>query len=146
MGTIVRTLVLLLLLQSSAFAQPMIGRVLFDSGAFVCNGQTLIRYWWNKEERMVKVYKVGLWLGMSYKGIADFGTGVRRLSDEGVLAIVGWDHYMDPVAPSNWTENFAPNWIEIAPGDGIYLYSNCSSGLASGHPNAHVVVTIWRSY
>lgn len=112
-----------------------------DTGLFPCDLTSKDVYWFN-EGPAIKVKQVTVWLGLRINGKADMAVCVYRLTDGTILSCVGWDRYSNPTGLHQWTQNFAPDYINLETEDGLGLQASCS-GLNSITKQGHVVVKFW---
>lgn len=120
------------------------GETVFNTGPFDCEGgdRTRVLEWRNPGPEPMRLKKLSIWMGMSRRGIADYEGTVRRISDGALVSWFAWDHYGEPNGPHTLVQDFAPDWIELAPGDGLRLFSWCDDfgKRVQGH---HVVGAWW---
>jgi hypothetical protein len=120
------------------------GRAVLDTGSFACDGAMRTSRWTNGEGKPLYIRKAALWAGMSYNGKADYDGSLYRESDGSLVVHFAWDHYANPSQPHTITQDFSPNWMELAAGDSLMLHSWCQR-IAGKETEGHHVVTIWWS-
>jgi len=120
------------------------GKAVVSTGAFQCDGVLRVTRWRN-DEGMLYLRKASLWAGMSYNGKADYDGSVYKESDGSLVVHFPWDHYGNPSAPHVITQDFSPNWIELAPGDALVLHSWCKRVGGGRDPQGAHVLSIWWS-
>jgi len=101
------------------------GAKVFDTGVFVCDAQPHVLEWRNPTGAPLRLKKLAIWMGMGRKGIADYEGTVYRISDGSLVASFAWDHYGEPNGPHTLVQDFAPDWMDLAAGDGLRLWSWC---------------------
>ena len=121
------------------------GRAVLNTGAFDCDGTLRATRWTNEEGKSLFVRKATLWAGMSYNGKADYDGAVYRESDGSLVVHFAWDHYGNPSEPHTITQDFSPDWMELAPGDSLVLHSWCRRVNGGRTPQGHHVGSIWWS-
>jgi hypothetical protein len=116
-----------------------------DSGPFLCSGPSASTTWINNSATTMYVRQAQVWMGMSTAGKGDYPVNVKRISDNSFLAITGWDHYAEPTGLHQLTMNYAPDYMAIAPGDGLILTYDCTKAAGTTQPNllGHVSVQLW---
>jgi hypothetical protein len=70
---------------------------------------------------------------------------VYRESDGSLVVHFPWDHYGNPSAPHVITQDFAPDWLELAAGDSLVLHSWCTRIGGGRTPEGAHVLSIWWS-
>lgn len=123
--------------------QELKSLVALDSGPFTCPAAVATQSWTNTTDATMYVRIAQIWMGMTKAGVADYWTHATRMSDGAVLAIVGWDHYKDPDGLHQWAMNYQPDFMSIAPGDGIVLTYDCNVATSQPTLRGHVSLTIW---
>ena len=115
---------------------------MLNTGAFDCNGKLRSTRWTNTEATKY-IRKAALWAGMTYNGKADYDGAVYRESDGSLVVQFAWDHYGNPREPHTVTQDFSPDWMELATGDTLLLHSWCQRVAGGSPPQGAHVVTIW---
>lgn len=101
--------------------------------------------WTNKTDKTLRIWQIQVWMGMDIMGKGDFWYRLTRESDGSILSMTNWDHYRDPTGLHMVHMDYAPNWFDLKPEDGLLL----SCGARRWNPvwppvmRAHVAVTIW---
>lgn len=120
------------------------GRAIVSTGAFPCDG-TLRTTRWTNSEGTLYLRKASLWAGMSYNGKADYDGSVYRESDGSLVIHFAWDHYGNPSGPHTITQDFSPDFMELAQGDSLVLQSWCHRAGGGRDPQGAHVLSIWWS-
>lgn len=87
--------------------------------------------WVNTGGSTVRVWRAQLWMGMDIRGRGDLWGTVSRISDGSPLLVTNWDRYAEPTNVHNLEADYAPNWFDVAPGDGLRLTYGCRAFLIS---------------
>ncbi len=112
----------------------------FNTGPFPCDGEMQNLYWHN--EGPIRVKQITVWIGADIGIKADICTCIYRLSDITTLTCLAWDRYINPTGLHQWTQNFAPDWIELKSGDALLLQGFCD-GFNGKTKSAHIAVWFW---
>jgi hypothetical protein len=139
-------LALLLAFASPALAsQDLKSMQVLDSGPFLCSAASGSVTWINGSANTMYVRQAQVWMGMSTAGKGDYPVNVKRISDNSFLAITGWDHYAEPTGLHQLTMHYQPDYMAIAPGDGLILTYDCTKAAGTTQPNllGHVSVQLW---
>jgi len=74
---------------------------------------------------------------------ADYEGAVFRLPDYTVVVGFPWDHYANPTGPHHVTQEIAPDWLLLLPGQRLQLNVRCQGfGVYNDH-EGHATVVIW---
>lgn len=117
------------------------GQQVIATGQFVCDGEQHKAEWVNDTGRALRVRQAEMWLGMYRGGKADFWVWLQA-DGAGTMGHTNWDHYTDPTAPHNLRYEYAPDYVEIAPGAAVTLGYGCNDIARSGAVG-DVAVTLW---
>ena len=126
-------------LNSLAQASSLFGRDILDTGVVIGSSisdadaaaHAASVSWINTTGQPIYIKTAQLFMGMDSTDSGDFVASARRISDNSLIIIRGWDHYSAPTSAdsANPLNNFSPDWVLIIPGDGITLTSwACSVG------------------
>lgn len=144
MKKIIPILTLLFGLTAPAIAaQDLKSMQVLDSGPFLCTAASASKTWTNASANTLYVRQAQVWMGMSGGGKADYPVNVKRISDNSFLAITGWDHYAEPTGLHQLTMLYEPDYMAIAPGDGLILTYDCNATAPQPNLMGQVSVQLW---
>ena len=126
-------------LSSLAHASSLISHDILDTGIAVGSSVSDVDAqahpatcsWINTTGQTIYIKTAQLFMGMDAGQSGDFLASARRISDNSIVILRGWDHYSAPTSAeaANPLNNFSPDWVLIIPGDGITLTAwVCSVG------------------
>lgn len=114
-----------------------------------CNGSYFwhnpaVLYWANFRPEPIRVYAIHAGMFQDFQvTVSDFFAEVRRGSTNlPVAPYFHWDHYQQPTAPVIMTKTFTPNYLEVAPGDGLMIVFGCNPIRQTGAGGTALVVDI----
>lgn len=81
--------------------------------------------WQNTTGHPLYLREARVWVGADQHGIADINTQLVRASDGQLLVFMPFDHYAEPSQPIIERVSFVPDYVTIAPGDGLILRQAC---------------------
>ncbi len=114
----------------------LVRQMVVETGAYVPDARVRIFPWANRTGHTLHVKEITLWAGMDaldsggHVPVADLDVKVVRASDRSLLAHLAWDHYAQPVSPTQQRYEFDP-FFELLPGDSL-LWQFSASNVA-GH-------------
>ena len=130
---------LIMFLSPFARASGLIGSDILDTGVVIGSSisdadaaaHPATVSWHNTTGSPIYIKTAQLFMGMDSTDSGDYLAVARRISDNSIVIIRGWDHYAPPASAdaANPLNNFSPDWVLINPNDGITLTSwACSVG------------------
>lgn len=118
------------------------GEVLFNTGAFFCDGSFRSEFWWNDSPATYELRLVREWHGVSAGGRADFHSEVRRFSDFTLVTMFQQDRYAEPNGLTHTDLAYSVP-LTVAPGDGLELRYICNAFPVGDDVWGHVTVSFW---
>lgn len=126
---------------SSNNRQGLYGEMVIGTGQFSCNGENLTAEWTNDTGRILKVRQAEMWLGMFQGSEADFWVWLSA-TGSGTMGHTNWDHYDEPTGFHNLRYVYAPDYVQLKPGDVVTLRYGCND-IGQGGSVGDVTVTLW---
>lgn len=113
------------------------------TGLYTCDGAWKQNVWKNDTTQTMRIRKASVWSGASFGSKVDFEGTARKTSDGTLLVTFQWDRYGNPNGIHTLTQDFAPDYVEIPPGDGITLWYRCAKVTGDGVPKASNMFFFW---
>lgn len=122
---------------------PLRGEVIFTIEPFAADKLWKQARWINGSERTLRIKKASVWIGLTLGGKCDLEGSMWVEGIGGLLVAAQWDRYANPSSPHTWTQDFAPDWVEVLPGGSIRLDYRAAKVSSDGAPKAALVGAVW---
>ena len=126
----------LLCLASSASAGGLTPRLIHDTGEFNCQRPMVVQTfrWVNPTGQLLSIKKAWIWEGLYAKSRGDIAASLWRDGDPNDFAFYPQEVYNDPATPHQVFFDFAPDGIELQPGQAILLIYGCNGRYPLAYP------------
>jgi len=121
-----------------AYDDGLFSAELLNTGPYVCDNVQHTKTWTNKSKKTIYIRSAQIWAGVDLGAKVDIMANLKRLSDKTQLLWYGQDAYAPGRSPHQWNKDFAPDYVPLAPGDGLVMLYWCA-----GEGHGHHVIDIW---
>lgn len=127
------------------YTEGMTSSCIYNSQPFRADGSWHSQEIMNNSGRTIEIRMVREWHGVSFDGLADFHSQVRRISDGAYVTMFQQDRYSNPSGLIHADTSYGDYPLIIRPGDGLQIAYACNSfrGL---DVQGHVTITVWWTW
>lgn len=135
-------LALLLIAAAASADQELVGTIFFDTGPRPCDGAVLESIWTNTAPGPMYFLMSRIWHGRDYGVLADYGTEVRKIENNSLMAWFAQDGY-DMGGHREQETNLSPNYVVLHPGESMLFWTYCRQFAGPPGGRYQTVVSFW---